>query len=114
MTTSPSTGPIPELSAKAAAEFLRRHPEAKLVDVRTDEEYAIAKIPGAVLINTLEQAQEILNLPKDTPIVFHCHHGMRSLQAAGYFREKGCTNVFNLAGGIEAWSLDVDPSVPRY
>jgi monothiol glutaredoxin len=105
---------IPELSPKEAQEFLRGHPEAKLVDVRTDEEYAAARIAGAMLVNTPEKAQEILKLPKETPIVFHCHHGMRSLQAALWFEDKGFTTVYNLAGGIDAWSQDVDPKVRRY
>jgi len=105
---------IPELSATEAAAFLKSHPEAKLVDVRTDEEYALAHIDGAILVNTQEKANEILRLPPETPVVFHCHHGMRSLQAALWFRQQGLKNVFNLSGGIEAWSRDVDPKVPRY
>ncbi len=105
---------ITELTAKEAHIFLSSHPEAKLIDVRTDEEYALAHISSAVLVNTQEKAQAILALPKETPLVFQCHHGMRSFQAAVWFQQKGFTNVFNLAGGIDAWSQDVDSSVPRY
>jgi monothiol glutaredoxin len=105
---------IPELLASEAKEFLGSRPEAKLIDVRTDEEFAVARIAGSMLVNTPEQAQEIMTLPKETPLVFHCHHGMRSLQAAIWFQQKGFTNVFNLAGGIDAWSQEVDSSVPRY
>ena len=105
---------IPELSAPEAAAFLREHPEAKLVDVRTDMEYDRARIAGAVLVNTPEQAQALLRLPPATPLIFQCHHGSRSFQAALWFQKKGFTNVFNLTGGIDAWSEMVDPAVPRY
>ena len=51
---------------------------------------------------------------RETPIVFQCHHGARSQQAAEYFQRQGFRNLHNLRGGIDAWSLLVDPSVPRY
>ena len=53
-------------------------------------------------------------MDRQTPLVFQCHHGMRSQQAAEYFRQAGFRNLSNLRGGIEAWSQLVDPSVPRY
>jgi Rhodanese-like domain len=52
--------------------------------------------------------------PKDTPVVFHCHHGQRSLDAASYLAGHGFKNARSLTGGIEAWSIEVDASVPRY
>lgn len=105
---------IPEWSAKETDLFLKAHPEAKLIDVRTDEEYAIAHIDRALLVNDQEKATPILVLPKDTPLIFQCHHGVRSMQAAYWFQQKGFTNVINLQGGIDAWSQDVDSKVPRY
>ena len=54
------------------------------------------------------------SLDPKTPIVFQCHHGVRSQQAAEYFRREGFRNLYNLRGGIDAWSQFVDPSVPRY
>ena len=84
----------------------------ELVDVRTDEERAVAKIDAVHLLDqTYHDA--LLRLERDTPIVFQCHHGVRSQQAAEYFRRAGFRNLYNLEGGIEAWSLLVDPSVPR-
>ena len=85
----------------------------ELVDVRSDDERAFAKIDGSRL---LDQAfhDSLLGLDRNTPIVFQCHHGVRSQQAAEYFQQKGFRNLFNLRGGIDAWSLLVDPSVPRY
>lgn len=86
----------------------------ELVDVRTEEERAIAKIEGSRLLNE-EGHDYLLSLDRNTTIVFHCHHGIRSQSAAEYFlREKGFRNLYNLRGGIDAWSQLVDPSVPRY
>ena len=85
----------------------------ELVDVRTEGERAVAYIEGAQL---LDQAlhDRLLTLDRGTPIVFQCHHGIRSQSAADYFLQKGFTNLYNLQGGIDAWSQRVDPSVPRY
>lgn len=103
---------VEEISAAETAGLLKAG-KIKLLDVRTPEEYAIASIRGAVLV-TDENVPEILALPKETPIIVHCHHGGRSMSAARFLKEKGFTDVRNMAGGIEAWSVDVDPSVPRY
>jgi monothiol glutaredoxin len=85
----------------------------ELVDVRTPEERAVAKIEGARLLDKTYHDQ-LMALDRDTPIVFQCHHGMRSQSAAEYFHEAGFRNLYNLEGGIEAWSSLVDASVPRY
>jgi monothiol glutaredoxin len=57
---------------------------------------------------------EIEALPKTTPIAFHCHHGGRSRGAAEHFVKQGFKTVYNLTGGIDAWSKDIDPSIKRY
>ena len=86
----------------------------ELVDVRTEEERAIATIQGSRLLNK-ESHDYLLSLDRNTVIVFQCHHGIRSQSAAKYFlREEGFRNLYNLRGGIDAWSQLVDPSVPRY
>lgn len=95
------------------AAALRDGTPLRLVDVRTPEEWELARIPGAMLIAE-ELAQEMMRWPKDTPMVFHCHLGSRSLDAAAYFAGHGFTNVRSLAGGINAWSIEVDESIPRY
>jgi monothiol glutaredoxin len=84
-----------------------------LFDVRGDDERKIAKIDRARALDTAGE-KHLLGLAKDAPIVFHCHHGMRSRNAAERFVREGYTNVYNLEGGIEAWSQKVDPKVPRY
>ncbi|MBW2716777.1 MAG: Grx4 family monothiol glutaredoxin [Deltaproteobacteria bacterium] len=82
-------------------------------DVRTPEERAKASIPGTRLM-TPEEAERIGGLPKDTALAFHCHHGGRSQAAAEHFAGLGFVNVSNVVGGIDAWSLEIDPEVPRY
>lgn len=84
-----------------------------LVDVRTPEEFEIARIEGARLL-TQAVFDELIGLPRNTRLVFYCHHGVRSANAAEHFRREGFTNVHNLVGGIEAWAISVDPSVARY
>jgi len=84
-----------------------------LVDVRTPQEREIATIEGARLLDR-ESMEELLELERDTLLVFHCHHGVRSQGAAEHFVEQGFRKVFNLVGGIDAWSAEVDASVPRY
>ena len=85
----------------------------ELVDVRTEWERDTARIEGSRL---LDQAYHdyLLTLDRRTPIVFQCHHGIRSQSAAQYCEGLGFDNLFNLSGGIDAWSQLVDPSVPRY
>ncbi|MCW5805259.1 MAG: Grx4 family monothiol glutaredoxin [Deltaproteobacteria bacterium] len=82
-------------------------------DVRTDKERATARLANTTLLDDATMGA-IEALPKNTPLAFHCHHGGRSRAAAEHFLKLGFTNVYNLAGGIDAWSSDVDPSVPRY
>jgi monothiol glutaredoxin len=114
-TTTPATGParIRQITAQELKSMLDGGVPLELLDVRTEEERAIAKIEGARL---LDQAavEHLQGLGRDTLLVFQCHHGVRSHAAARHFVAQGFTNVCNLEGGIEAWSLAVDPSVPRY
>lgn len=95
-------------------ELLHGPKPPRLLDVRTPEEWAIAKIPGAELVDQ-KLAQEIMEgWDKDTPIVMYCHVGERSLDTASFLIGHGFSNVRSLSGGIEAWSEKVDPSIPRY
>jgi monothiol glutaredoxin len=104
---------IPQLSAPELRALMDAGAPLILVDVRTEWERGIAHIEGARLL-TPETYQELLALPRDTRVVFQCHHGVRSQSAAEHFVQQGFTDVANLAGGIDAWSTLVDPTVPRY
>ncbi len=85
-----------------------------MLDVREDDELAIARIPWATHIPMDSIAERVLELPKDGSIVVMCHGGMRSDRVARYLRQHGFTSVANLAGGIDAWSREIDPSIPTY
>jgi monothiol glutaredoxin len=105
--------PIRQLSAPELKALIDSGTPLELVDVRTDEERAVARIEGSRLLDRAYH-DALRRLDRNAPIVFQCHHGVRSQQAAEYFRREGFRNLYNLSGGIEAWSLLVDPSVPRY
>jgi len=107
------TAPIRQLSAPELKAMIDTGEPFELVDVRTDDERAVAFIEGSRLLDRAYH-DELLQRDRDTPLVFQCHHGIRSQQAAEYFRQQGFTNLSNLLGGIDAWSQLVDRSVMRY
>jgi len=92
---------------------LRSDKPPQLVDVRAPEEWELARIEGATLM-TEALAEVLMRSPKDTPIIFYCHAGQRSLDADTYYAGHAFKNVRSMTGGIDAWSFDVDASVPRY
>jgi rhodanese-related sulfurtransferase len=88
--------------------------DARFLDIRTREEFDAVRLPQALHF-TQDLLQEIMTQwPKDALIVLVDHQGARSLDAAAYFAGHGFTNIRGLRGGIDAWSLEVDPSLPRY
>jgi monothiol glutaredoxin len=104
---------VVQLAPKELQALLAEGKITELYDVRTPKERATASIEGARLLDDAAAAH-IETLDKSTPIAFHCHHGGRSQNAAEHFLQKGFRKVYNLAGGIDAWSRDVDSKVPRY
>ncbi len=104
---------VNQLTVRELKELIDRGDPFVFLDVRTPEERETARIPGARLLDEAVAA-EIDALPRDTKLVFHCHHGGRSQAAAEHFSARGFGNVHNVVGGIDAWSVEIDPSVPRY
>jgi monothiol glutaredoxin len=104
---------VKPISANELRARLDRGDDILLVDVRTPGERALARIEGARLLDAALR-DEILRLPRDRVIVCQCHSGVRSQHAAEELIEMGFRDVYNLEGGIDAWSRDVDPEVPRY
>jgi monothiol glutaredoxin len=104
---------IGDLTPTEAATMVRDG-SLTIVDVRPPEERELAAIALPYAVLEAGGLERLLELPKDTPLGFLCHHGGRSAQAAEHFRARGFSAVYNIAGGIEAWALEVDPSVPRY
>jgi monothiol glutaredoxin len=104
---------VQQITAQELKSMLDSGVPLELLDVRTEAERSIARIERARHLD--EHAVEYLqSLGRDTRLVFHCHHGIRSQAAAQHFVAQGFTNVCNLVGGIEAWSVTIDPSVRRY
>ena len=102
-----------QISPTELAEALRDG-SARLIDVRTREEFEAAKIQGALLLNQ-ELMQEILaHSDRTALIVFADHQGTRSMDAAAYFAGHGFAQARALRGGIDAWSQEIDPTIPRY
>jgi len=88
-----------------------------LIDVRQPEEHAICRIEGAQLIpmNTVPATvQDLEGKADEGALVVFCHHGMRSLNVVNWLRGQGISECTSMAGGIDRWSLEIDPSVPRY
>jgi rhodanese-related sulfurtransferase len=90
-----------------------KHPDLRILDIRTREEFEAVAIPGSRLM-TQDLMQETMNCPKETQLVLVDHTGSRVLDAAAYFAGHGFTNVKGLKGGIDAYSEQADPSLPRY
>ncbi len=103
---------VKQLSPVEAKALLDRG-AVELFDVRPDHERALASIPAARALDEAGQ-KYLFSLDRDAPIAFLCHHGMRSHSAAEQVLGEGFRNVYNVKGGIHAWSEAVDPSVPRY
>lgn len=104
---------VRSITAPELAKRIAENAPMTVFDVRTEDERAIASIPGTVLLDA--KGKEILDaLDRSSILVFQCHHGVRSAAAAQHALRMGFSNVYNLEGGIDAWSREVDASVPRY
>jgi adenylyltransferase/sulfurtransferase len=111
---SPAVAPIEELSPAELADRLRAADPPMLIDVREPWEHEVARIAGARLVPLNSLPAALSTFDPSRSYVAVCHHGIRSRMAAEFLLERGLTRVANLRGGIDAWSEDVDPSVPRY
>jgi rhodanese-related sulfurtransferase len=102
------------ISPKELSTRLDNGDKLVLVDVREEWEYALAKLDGSILIPLGTLPQSLARLNRDAEIIAICHHGMRSADATNFLLQQGFSNVKNLVGGIDAWSIQVDGTVPRY
>jgi len=103
-----------EIAAPDLGELRKRNPRLIVLDVREPHEWAIAHIDGARLIPLSELPERLGELDGHAEIVTHCHHGIRSMKALEILKAAGFAKVRSLKGGIDAWSVQLDPSVPRY
>jgi len=103
-----------EIDAITLKEWQDAKKKFALIDVREPQEFEIAAIPGAKLIPLSQLAARVSELDTADEIVLQCHHGSRSARAQAALAKFGFKKTYNLAGGIDAWATDVDPSMPRY
>ena len=103
-----------EVSVQEAHRQLHAAQPPLLIDVREPSEFAVCQIPGARLIPMATVPERLAEIPRDLPVLIHCHHGGRSLRVTQFLRAKGYAQVSNVQGGIDAWSLQVDPAIRRY
>jgi rhodanese-related sulfurtransferase len=103
-----------EITPAEMKERLDRGENFLLVDVREPWEYELCRIDGARLIPMGSIPENLQALDVDEDVVCYCHHGMRSMDVAVWLRGQGVQRAKSLAGGIERWSLEIDPRVPRY
>lgn len=104
---------VPQISVEDLKKKMDAKEKFLLLDVREQEEYDTARIPGSKLMPLGTLSNRAGELDKKTPIVVHCHMGGRSARATQWLNGQGF-NAVNLAGGITAWSERIDPSVPTY
>jgi rhodanese-related sulfurtransferase len=103
-----------QISPADAARLIKAQP-VRLIDVRQPWEYATAHIEGSLLMPIEELAERALReLDPAERLIVVCHHGVRSMNATAWLRRQGFAAAQSLAGGIEAWSLEIDPAVGRY
>jgi rhodanese-related sulfurtransferase len=103
-----------EIDVAASAQLLDSDDPPLLLDVREPDERAFCNLGPGPHVPTGEIQFKWNSLPRDEHILVYCHHGMRSLAVTRFLREKGYGRVQSMQGGIEAWSRQIDPSVPRY
>jgi adenylyltransferase/sulfurtransferase len=106
--------PPMEIDVPTAHAWLESAAPPVLVDVREPFEVEICRIAGSLTIPLGELPAQLGALPSDRPILIHCHHGGRSLQAAKFLRAKGFARSTSMRGGIEGWAEQFDPKLARY
>jgi adenylyltransferase/sulfurtransferase len=111
--TAPDTGGD-DIEPRALATRLGTGTAPALLDVREPYEWAVARLPDARLVPLNSLPKALHSLDRDAELVVYCHHGVRSAAAAAWLRDQGFARVRNLTGGIDRWSVEIDPSVRRY
>lgn len=106
-----------EITPAEVKQRLDRGERLFLIDVRELAEFAQARIAGAELAplgSVPSMLAELENKAEEAPLIVICHHGVRSLQAVHFLRERGVQACQSMSGGIDRWSREIDPAVPRY
>ncbi len=104
-----------DLTVAEASQLIQSNPATvRMIDVREPFEIEICRIAGAETIPMRQIPEHVATLPRDQHLLILCHHGNRSLRVTQFLRAQGFTAVSNIAGGIDAWAEELDPTMPRY
>ncbi|MEO6036259.1 MAG: rhodanese-like domain-containing protein [Verrucomicrobiota bacterium] len=105
-----------QITPSELAEKLRAPLPPRLLDVREQEEHDLVALPASTLIPLGQITSRVDEIAawQDEEIVVYCHHGIRSLNAIAQLRHLGFTKLQNLAGGIDRWTTEIDPTLPKY
>ena len=113
--TTPAGADAPfEVTPEELRDALAQEAPPLLLDCRQPEEFAICALSGAFLVPMNEIPSRLQELDPDARTIVYCHHGVRSLHVTAFLRQQGFRDVRSLRGGIDRWSLAIDPGVPRY
>lgn len=112
--SSKNTAAYRDLNPPDVKKMLEDKKTIRLIDVREDWEYRIAHIENAELMPMSNFIKHVEKLNEDDELIVYCHTGIRSANVCRFLADKGFKNLVNLRGGIEAWSNEIDQSVPRY
>jgi len=103
----------PVIEPREVHEMMQKGEKFLLLDCREPWEHETARIEGATLTPMREIPQKLGEIPRDQTVVVYCHAGMRSFSAASWLKQQG-VNALSMTGGIDQWSREIDPAVPRY
>jgi adenylyltransferase/sulfurtransferase len=103
-----------QIEPREVKQRLDRGDKLLLVDVREQWEFDACRIEGAKLVPLRTLPSNLAAFDGAEDVVVYCHHGMRSLDAAAFLRSQGVEKARSMSGGIERWSTEIDPAVPRY
>ncbi|MBN1440608.1 MAG: hypothetical protein JW929_14465 [Anaerolineales bacterium] len=106
--------PFRDLTPEQLRDLIAQGRTPRLIDVRPPEEFALCRLPGAELHSPAQITEWSQTIDPEEEILIYCHHGIRSLHAVMYLAARGFTRLMHLRGGLDAYSLRADPSVPRY
>ena len=101
------------IEPRELVQMIKQEEKFLLLDCREPHEFQAARIDGSTLIPMRQITQQLDQIPKDRPVIVYCHHGMRSMNVTLWLRSKS-VEAQSLSGGIDRWSEEIDPNVPRY
>lgn len=105
---------IKSISPQEAKQLIENESSLKLIDVREPWEYKLAKLENSQLIPLRDLTNHLEKFEPNDSFLIYCHHGSRSFYACAYMLQQGFKEVYNLEGGIDAWSKEIDKSIPKY